>query len=283
MRTVENTAVMWNAVMTGRKAEYAFGTGRAQGGRRVAISCEMIWKGNLILVNERYPYRAETEAVWLSSPFSDQPQHLMACEASSALAGLLRSLQAGKRIVGVSGLRSMEEQICIWNDSEKENGLEFTRKFVAVPGHSEHQTGLAMDVALNQKQIDFICPQFPYEGICQEFRELSADFGFIERYPAGKEAVTGIGAEPWHFRYVGIPHARIMKEHSMALEEYVDWLRGFDWNSAPLRYWDEGKEFYIGWIACEGKKEVEAILPKHCRYAVSGNNVDGIIITAAVI
>ena len=283
MRTVENTAVTWNAVMTGGKAEYGFRPGRAQAVRRVTIPCEMVSKGNLILVNEKYPFCAETEEIQLASPFPKQPQHRMLWEASSALQGLLRSLQAGSRIVGVSGFRSMEEQICIWNDSEKENGLSFTRKFVAVPGHSEHQTGLAMDVALNQKHIDFICPQFPYEGICQEFRELAADYGFIERYPAGKEAVTGIGAEPWHFRYVGIPHARIMKEHKMVLEEYTEWLKDFNLNSAPLRYWDEGKAFYIGWIPCEGKKAVEAVLPKHCRYVVSGNNVDGIIVTAAVI
>ena len=85
-----------------------------------------------------------------------------------------------------------------------ENGEEFTNQFVARPGHSEHQTGLAIDLGLKQPDIDFLRPYFPYKGICQTFRELSTDYGFIERYPAGKEAITGIAHEPWHFRYVGV-------------------------------------------------------------------------------
>lgn len=63
----------------------------------------------------------------------------------------------------------------------QENGTEFTAKFVAMPGHSEHQTGLAIDLGLRQPDIDFIRPAFPYEGICQKFRELAPAFGFIER------------------------------------------------------------------------------------------------------
>lgn len=266
MKTVKNTAVKWNTVLG------------------ITLPAEMIYRGNLILVNEQHSFQALSQENQLAAPFPEQPEHLMMWEAAQAIQGLLRSLQAGRRIVGVSGYRTMKEQIAIWNDSEAENGLDFTRRFVAVPGHSEHQTGLAMDVALNQKKIDFICPEFPYEGICQEFRKLASDYGFIERYPAGKESVTGIGAEPWHFRYVGIPHARIMKEQGMVMEEYVEWLRGYDWNSCPLRYWDEGKEFRIGWIPCGlDDKEVSVILPEHCRYAVSGNNVDGLIMTACVL
>lgn len=77
---------------------------------------------------------------------------------------------------------------------------------------SEHQTGLAIDLAENKEQIDFICPHFPYTGICGEFRAAAPRFGFIERYVSGKEQITGIGAEPWHFRYVGYPHSVIMAE-----------------------------------------------------------------------
>ena len=61
----------------------------------------------------------------------------------------------------------------------------------------------------------------PYEGICQRFRELAPLYGFIERYPANKEAVTGIAHEPWHFRYVGRPHAQRMTDLGLTLEEYL--------------------------------------------------------------
>lgn len=64
-------------------------------------------------------------------------------------------------------------------------------------------------------------PAFPYEGVCQMFRERAAEFGFVERYPAGKEPITGIAHEPWHFRYVSPPHARAMVRRGLVLEEYL--------------------------------------------------------------
>lgn len=284
MKTAKNAAVTWKPVVIDDTGKHNFRPGRLQAVRTVSFPADLVTKGNLILVNAMHPFQTQVEESQLTVPFPDQPLHRMEWEASLSLQGLLRSLQSGRRIVGVSGYRTMEEQTAIWKDSEAENGLEFTRKFVAVPGHSEHQTGLAMDVALNQKHIDFICPQFPYEGICQEFRRLAADYGFVERYPAGKEDVTGIGAEPWHFRYVGIPHARLMRERDMVLEEYVDWIRAYRWNDRPYRCWNEGKEFWTGWLPCTGDgKEIQAVLPEHCRYIASGNNVDGIILTASVL
>ncbi len=64
-------------------------------------------------------------------------------------------------------------------------------------------------------------------AICQTFREKAAKYGFILRYPAGKEHITGIGHEPWHFRYVGVPHAEIMASEGLTLVEYTDFLTGF--------------------------------------------------------
>lgn len=195
-----------------------------------------------------------------------------------------------QRIVGVSGYRTMEEQQKIWDDCQAQNGLEYTRTFVAIPGHSEHQTGLAMDVALDQPEIDFICPQFPDEGICAIFRRLAASYGFIERYPAGKEAVTHIGAEPWHFRYVGTPHAVLMQRMNMVLEEYVVWLRQFVWGSNPYCIQEDAQSIRIGYLPFR-EKDGEAggqeqhlltdILPAGdgTVYEISGDNMDGFIIT----
>ena len=106
-----------------------------------------------------------------------------------------------------------------------EHGETFTRQYVALPGCSEHQTGLAIDLGKAAGYIDFIRPAFPYDGVCGRFRRLAARYGFIERYQRGKEEVTGISAEPWHFRYVGAPHAQLMETNGLCLEEYRDFLR----------------------------------------------------------
>ncbi|MCI8585297.1 MAG: M15 family metallopeptidase [Lachnospiraceae bacterium] len=146
-------------------------------------------------------------------------------ETARMLSRLLSELESRGRIILVSGYRSHEEQVRIWEDTWEREGEEFTRTYVAEPGHSEHESGLAVDLAENREPIDFIRPEFPRAGICQEFRRRAARYGFIERYPAGKEAVTGIGVEPWHFRYVGVPHSLAMKREGMVLEEYVSFLR----------------------------------------------------------
>lgn len=151
---------------------------------------------------------------------------LLERQAAYALEQLMARIDGWRAIVPVSGWRSGMEQRQIWEDSLRENGMEFTKTYVAFPGHSEHESGLAIDLGLKKENIDFIRPDFPYDGICGTFRALAPDYGFIERYPKGKEAVTGIGHEPWHFRYVGTPHARRMTEAGLVLEEYVGQLSG---------------------------------------------------------
>lgn len=175
---------------------------------------------HLVLVNLAHALPEEM-APDLVPVHPDYPQILLEREAAQALSRLMEQLDGWQFIVPVSGWRSMAEQEQIYNDSLAESGLEFTQKYVALPGHSEHQTGLAIDLGVKQENIDFIRPYFPYEGICQAFRELAPSYGFIERYPAGKEGITGIAHEPWHFRYVGTPHAGNIARLGLTLEEYL--------------------------------------------------------------
>lgn len=175
---------------------------------------------SLILVNRSHPCPADLP-LDLIPVHPDCPDILLEREAANALALLMEKLDGWRSILPVSGWRSMAEQAELYRCSMAENGLEFTGQYVALPGRSEHQTGLAIDLGLRRPEVDLICPAFPYEGICQRFRELAPLYGFIERYPANKEAVTGIAHEPWHFRYVGRPHAQRMTGLGLTLEEYL--------------------------------------------------------------
>ena len=175
---------------------------------------------SLILVNRQHPYTMSVRQD-LTPALPAFPRILLEREAAHALSRLMEKLGGWGNILPVSGWRSFDEQEKIYLDSLRDNGREFTRQFVALPGHSEHQTGLAIDLGLRGESVDFIRPDFPYDGICQRFRELAPAYGFIERYPAGKEGVTGIAHEPWHFRYVGAPHAESMARQGLCLEEYL--------------------------------------------------------------
>lgn len=235
------------------------------------MSCG-IHSGLLVLVNAEHPIRRRERPVLApAAPGSDV---LLDTRAAAMLKGLISRLGAAGEIVPVSGWRSMREQRDIWDGSMAENGTEFTRKYVALPGCSEHQTGLAIDLALRSDNIDFIRPDFPYDGICGRFRALAADYGFIERYQAGKEHITGIAAEPWHFRYVGRPHARLMSDNGLCLEEYVELLRSYPYPERLLETRGGVYEADVGFAFAKSKLE----LPD-APYQISGNNVDGYIYT----
>lgn len=230
-----------------------------------------IYSGSLILVNAEHPLRDGRRPPL--APAAPGSAVLLETRASAMLTGALERLGAVGEIVPVSGWRSRAEQQQIWDGSMAENGEDFTRKYVAIPGCSEHQTGLAIDLALRSDSIDFIRPDFPYDGVCGRFRAIAADYGFIERYPAGKEKITGIAAEPWHFRYVGRPHARLMRDMGLTLEEYVELLRGYPYPGRLLSAAGGGYDAFVGFSRSYTPQEHRA----PCQ--VSGNNVDGYILT----
>lgn len=235
-----------------------------------------IHTGSLILVNKQYGVQREPDDL-LVPAYDRIPEILLQRCAASLLNELMREIHGWRSIVPVSGYRSLEEQQRIWDDSLRENGAEFTGKYVAIPGHSEHQTGLAIDLGLKQEQIDFIRPDFPCTGVCQTFREKAAKYGFILRYPSGKEAVTGIAHEPWHFRYVGTPHAEIMSENDLTLEEYIAFIRQFSYHRNPYVTRCGFREIRIGYLSAA--EAADTRLPDGFPRTVSGNNSDGFILT----
>ena len=222
-----------------------------------------IYSGDLILVNASFRFRTEDKSILV--PVDDQfPDILVNKKLADAYQNIMMEIHAQNKIVPVSGYRSHDEQTALFDSSLKENGKEFTYKYVALPDHSEHQTGLALDVGINQENIDFIRPDFPYDGIAQNFRNIAPKYGLIERYGKEKEEITGISHEPWHFRYVGFPHAEYITEHNLCLEEYIDIIKKYT-KENPLKY----HHYNIYY-----EKTITS-LDTVC----SGNNVDGFIVT----
>lgn len=238
-----------------------------------------IHHGSLILVNPGWPLKAEPADDSLVTVECGKTPVLLERQAAKMLAKILTTIDGGDEIVAVSGFRTAREQQRIYNRSFRENGRRFTRKYVAIPGCSEHQTGLAVDLAENAATVDFIRPHFPYEGICQRFREKAPDYGFIERYPDGGESITRIAHEPWHFRYVGYPHSRIMTDNRMTLEEYTDYIRQYDYQNERLKFSDNGLRCEIGFIPLRADTAAETAVPEHMAYQLSGNNADGVVVT----
>ncbi|MGG4265490.1 D-alanyl-D-alanine carboxypeptidase family protein [Peribacillus simplex] len=246
--------------------------------KTIILNKSQIYTGNLILVNAHYPVHSHS-IEGFSIVDAKYPDVRMKRNAVNALQCIFDKIGCTDQIVAVSGHRSLAEQVEIYNGSMRDNGPSFTEKYVALPNHSEHHTGLAIDLGLKQEVIDFIRPEFPYDGICNEFRKIAPYYGFVERYQSDKEDITGIAHEPWHFRYVGHPHSEVMDKEHLSFEEYIEYIRNFTYNKEHHRMSDkDGKEIEIFFVPCH-KERVEITIPEHSVYQVSGNNVDGFIVT----
>lgn len=131
--------------------------------------------------------------------------------------------QAGFELQIGSGWRSYEQQNIYYSNYSRLYGQESADTFSAKPGFSEHQTGLVMDLAT----VDHVCyleECFGETGAGQWLAKNSLEYGFILRYPRGKDGITDFIYEPWHFRYVGKDLAKALIESGLTLDEAEPYL-----------------------------------------------------------
>lgn len=249
--------------------------------RKIVVDNSNIFWGNLILVNSEHPFKKIEEVTkhYLVPINCDHKDIYLNRTANEQLGKILCDIDCGEQIVPVSGFRDEYEQKDIYSECLCNEGVGYTTDFVAIPGHSEHHTGLAIDLGLKKNNIDFICPDFPYTGICQKFRENAAKYGFIERYQEGCENITKVAKEPWHFRYVGSPHAEIIEKLNITLEEYIDLLKKYTQDNY-FEYKSDNRKYKIFNIRPESDTEHISIeLENECYCSISGDNDDSIVVT----
>lgn len=163
---------------------------------------------NLVQPDVPFSFSGESEKKLLQEPAARALEQLFA-----------KAEEDGIALNAVSGYRSYDTQAAIYNYNLKTQGEEHTRRYSAFPGTSEHQTGLAMDVS--SPSVGNVLEEIfgeTEEGKWLE--ENCAEFGFIIRYPKGKEAITGYAYEPWHLRYVGPTLAKVLMDNGLTMEEY---------------------------------------------------------------
>lgn len=124
----------------------------------------------------------------------------------------------GYKIIAVSTYRSYFYQQELFNYYVKTMGENKALKASAKPGHSEHQTGLAVDVMGSNEDYNEFEKSIEFEWM----RDNAHKYGFVLRYPKGKEKITGFKYEPWHYRYVGTKLASYLYENDLSLEEYYE-------------------------------------------------------------
>lgn len=174
---------------------------------------------DFILVNKYYYLKKEYEPENLEkiSPICASTTRLLVSSARKAFEKMCHdAMSDGLKIRAMSAYRSYEYQATLYENYVKKDGKEAADTYSARPGHSEHQTGLVVDIDNGQEAYT------NFESTKEfEWMQKNAHFyGFILRYPKGKENITGYSYESWHYRYVGEKIAREINQSHLTLDEY---------------------------------------------------------------
>ncbi|WP_188207042.1 M15 family metallopeptidase [Alkalibacillus aidingensis] len=151
---------------------------------------------------------------------TNEERKYMREEAAHALEELFQAAsEEGHDLVAISGYRSYGTQEAVFAMHVSNNGREYAEQYSAVPGHSEHQTGLAMDISTESLGYS-LTEDLSDTAEGQWVAEHGHEYGFIIRYPEGKSHITGYNYEPWHLRYFGDNLATAIYESGLTVEEY---------------------------------------------------------------
>lgn len=241
-----------------------------------------IYKGELVLINYKNEYKHEDQNV-LQSVYDLKNSSYKVKDTDVSLRKtvilqlneLLKKFQSDtndQSINVISGYRSRNYQQTLLDNKVRQVGVTEAAMWVSKPGYSEHHSGLALDLGLYSNKG--VSSDYTGTGRYVWINQNCHRYGFIVRYPEDKKEITKIAYEPWHFRYVGIPHSFVITENNFCYEEYIEYLKKFEFSKEHLRVNIDGKEYEIYYT-----KNTKIPVPEKYSYSVSGNNVDGFIVT----
>lgn len=194
-------------------------------------SMTVIVNKELSLPSDYVPSDLVVPNVLFSFDYYDEKK-LMRKEAAEALEDLFAAASGdGLALSGVSAYRSYDRQYEIFTNNVKVKGLNHTTKYSAIPGYSEHQTGLSIDVSTKScnNRLD---ASFANTKESEWLIQNAHLYGYIIRYAEDKTAITGYSYEPWHIRYVGKALATYLYENNLCLEEYYNYVPTMDYTDA---------------------------------------------------
>ncbi|MCL2367689.1 MAG: M15 family metallopeptidase [Oscillospiraceae bacterium] len=221
----------------------------------------------LKLVNRELPVRSPVDSSHLVPVWPDIAARTTYVTVHERIIEALRALFVAARnadfrsLFIASGYRSREEQAELYANAAN-------RDYVMPPGHSEHQLGLAVDILSGDGSNNM-----RGSAEAQWLAENAAQFGFILRYPYGRQDITGAPYEPWHFRYVGRVHAWYMGQRDFVLEEYIAYLQ----TEGGFRTQFSGRTYYVLYQRPENGM---ILVPEDLDFWVSSANTGGYVVTA---
>lgn len=257
------------------------------------VSTKLKFSGDLILVNNEYQYYStgneklvsimtkndETGRTSFTAVDYDYTVLEPVYEPLAKMVDDWYSIYSNDTLIVYGSYRTKEFQQQLYDQFTANTADDGEAPIVALPGFSEHETGYAIDFSETES--------YDYQGT-GDFQWLNQNcykYGFIIRYAEDKEDITEYRKEPWHFRYVGTPHAKYMTENNLCLEEYIELLRNaYNYSGEHLKIADEyGSPYEIYFYPSDdGEEYTNVPLPTGVKFDISGNNIDGFIVTVHV-
>ncbi len=248
----------------------------------VPVSSADAYSGNLVMVNANHIYQFppdDIELVTLYDHISTEYYGVsdlvisLDAEVVEHLNQLMQDFaetQYNTDIFIIGGYRSAEEQ-----NQKYSYGTSYT-----IGGFSDYHTGRSFDMGVfpqNGSSSGYYSPTGVYSWI----DEHASDYGFVVRYPDGKENITGEKARTQTYRYVGVPHSTYMKQNNLCLEEYIEKLKSYTTNK-PLEISSGTGLYKVYYVEADYDDTTDIGVPKNSEYEISGNNEDGFIVTVKV-
>lgn len=266
----------------------------------VTLTADDVHKGDLILVNYEYEYVFPEDESALVNVYQNKTENYSVAYNNYVVDGDVLDVfndfisalydETGDSCILVnSTYRSFEEQQSIYDDRVQKYGEDYAKQYVADPGHSEHHTGLSLDLTVRYSDGTYVQMK-DYENLAA-LNTLCVEYGFVQRYPENKYYYTHINTEPWHYRYVGTPHAYVMAKKYYCLEEYIDFVDDYTADGEMLLINEKGEitsctaadvpeNCYVLYYVPEnesGSTDVP-VLKGNSEYTVSGDNCGGFIV-----
>ena len=243
----------------------------------VSMEADAVYAGDLIVVNKDYAYHfPENEdnlvSIYLNKLSTYQAKDWdtlldkdILTQFNALMDGYYKSTH-NVDIMVISGYRSKATQ----------ESMHTSKTSEVAAGYTEYHTGMNFDLGIFPKGKNSY--YYKAEGDYKWISDNMPSYGFILRYPEDKETLTGIKGKSYKFRYVGVPHAAYITENSLCLEEYLEALKSYN-PEKPLNVEASGKSYRIYYVAASKSGSTDVSVPTDKPYTISGNNMDGFIVT----
>ena len=256
----------------------------------IQISNESLYTGSLILVNSQYAYRFPASTASLLNVYNEYYANDYHCnyfvdssiqlEAAAARA----VLQMANALFTEAGLNNLQIGTGYRTYETQQDLSTRYPATAALPGYSEHHTGLGVDLQVwdKDKKVTYVLDDANQTcmSILAWMNSNAYKYGFVRRFAPDKDAITGITSDRWHYRYVGVPHAYYMMTNNLCLEEYLAALENCTYEGSHLVFDIDGKNYEIYFVAAENGATTTLPVPNDPTiYTVSGNNYSGYIVT----